>query len=101
MAGKGLPPVTPEEKRVNIIIAAAAFILAVGFAVYSWQVLPDAVAAQFKAFDTGVPKIPKLAAVLVPFGISAVSALGCINYRKQALVCLVGYAMNMLFWIAN
>ena len=98
---KGLPPVTPEEKRVNMIIAAVAIIIAIAFAVYSWQVLPAQVANQPAAFDTGAPKIPKLVAVLLPFGISVGSAVMSIGYRKQALICLVGYAMNILFWISN
>lgn len=101
MANQGLPPVSPEEKRVNIIIAVVAIIIAIAFAVYSWQVLPAQVANQPAMFDTGAPKIPKLVAVLLPFGISVFSAVSAINYRKQALICLVGYAMNILFWISN
>ena len=93
MARQGLPPVTPEERKVNIIIAVIAIIIAIGFAIYSWQVLPGSVATQFAALDTGAPAVPKLVAVLLPFGISVVSAVSCINYRKQALICLVGYSL--------
>lgn len=98
---RGLPPVTPEEKKVNTIIAVIALIIAVVFAVISWQILPAQVANQPAAFNTGAPPIPKIVAVLLPFGISAFSAVSAINYRKQALICLVGYAMNILFWISN
>ena len=101
MAKQGLPPVTPEERKVNIIIAVIAIVIAIGMAVYSWQVLPSSVATQFAALDTGAPSVPKFVAVLLPFGISVVSAVSSINYRKQAIVCLVGYAMNILFWISN
>lgn len=101
MATQGLPPVTPEEKRVNIIIAVVAIIVAIAFAVYSWQVLPAQVANQIGALDTGAPPVPKFVAVLLPFGISVGSAIMSVNYRKQALVCLVGYAMNILFLISN
>ena len=101
MATQGLPPVTPEEKRVNIIIAVVAILIAIAFAVYSWQVLPAQVSNQLAAWDTGAPPIPKFVAVLLPFGISVFSAVSAINYRKQALICLVGYAMNILFWISN
>lgn len=101
MAKQGLPPVTPEERKVNIMIAVIAIIIAIGFAIYSWKILPGSVATQFAALDTGVPAVPKLVAVLLPFGISVASAVSCINYRKQALICLVGYAMNILFWISN
>lgn len=101
MANQGLPPVTPEEKRVNIVIAVVAIVIAVGMAIYSWQVLPDMVANQLGSFDTGAPPVPKIVAVLLPFGISVFSAVSSINYRKQALVCLVGYALNILFWISN
>ena len=101
MATQGLPTVTPEEKRVNIIIAVVAILIAIAFAVYSWQVLPAQVANQPAAWDTGAPPIPKIVAVLLPFGISVGSAIMSVNYRKQALICLVGYAMNILFWISN
>lgn len=101
MANQGLPPVTPKEKKVNIIIAAVAIVIAVVMAVYSWQTLPDMVSDQIASFDTGAPPVPKLVAVLLPFGISVFSAFSSINYRKQALVCLVGYALNILFWISN
>lgn len=100
MANQG-PIVTPEERKVNIIIAVVAIIVAIAFAVYSWQILPASVATQPAAFDTGSPAVPKLVAVLLPFGISVFSAVSCINYRKQALICLVGYVMNVLFWISN
>ncbi|MBR5127656.1 MAG: hypothetical protein IKU69_04420 [Roseburia sp.] len=98
---RGLPPVTPEEKKTNIIIAVAAIAVAIAFAVYSWQVLPAEVANQPAAFNTGAPPIPKFAAVLLPFGISVFSAVSGINYRKQFLICLIGYALNILFWISN
>jgi len=101
MATQGLPPVSPEEKKVNTIIAVLALIVAVIFAVISWQILPAQVSNQLASFDTGAPPIPKFVAVLLPFGISAFSAVSAINYRKQALICLVGYAMNILFWISN
>lgn len=101
MATQGLPPVSPAEKRVNIIIAVVAIIIAIAFAVYSWQVLPAQVSNQLASFDTGAPPIPKIVAVLLPFGISVGSAITSVNYRKQALICLVGYAMNILFWISN
>lgn len=101
MATQGLPPVTPEERKVNIIIAVIAIIVAIGFAIYSWQVLPAQVSNQLASFDTGAPPVPKIVAVLLPFGISVGSAIMSVNYRKQALVCLVGYAMNILFLISN
>ena len=101
MANQGLPLVTPKEKKVNIIIAVIAIVIAIGMAIYSWQILPDMVANQLASFDTGAPPVPKIVAVLLPFGISVFSAVSCINYRKQAWICLVGYALNILFWISN
>lgn len=101
MAKQGLPPVTPEERKVNIIIAIVAIIIAIGFAVCSWYILPDTVQTQIAALDTGAPAVPKIVAVLLPFGICVLSAISSINYRKQAFVCLIGYAMNILFWITN
>ena len=101
MAGQGLPPVTPAEKGVNTMIAVAAIAIGIVMAVISWQILPESVATQPAAFDTGAPDIPKFAAVLFPLGITVFSAISCINYRKQALVCLAGYILNILFWITN
>lgn len=101
MASQGLPPVSPEEKRVNTIIAAVAMMIAIVFAVISWQILPASVATQPAVFNTGAPDIPKWVAVLLPFGISTFSAVSSINYRKQALICLVGYALNVAFWLSN
>ena len=98
---KGMPQVTPEERKVNIMIAAAAIVVAVVFAVVSWNILPQSVATQPAAFHTGAPDIPKWVAVLLPFGISVYSAITCVGYRKQALVCLVGYALNIVFWLTN
>ena len=101
MAGQGLPPVSPAEKRVNTIIAIAAIVIGIVMAVISWRILPEAVATQPAAFDTGAPDIPKIVAVLFPLGITVFSAISCINYRKQAWVCLIGYVLNVLLWITN
>ena len=101
MANQGLPPVSLEEKKVNTMIAVVAIVISIIFAVISWNILPESVATQPAAFSTGAPDVPKFVAVLLPFGISVVSAVGCINYRKQALICLVGYVLNILFWVTN
>lgn len=101
MTGQGLPPVSPAEKRVNTMIAAAAIVVAVIFAIISWQILPESVATQPAAFSTGAPNVPKFIAVLLPFGITVFSAVSCISYRKQAWICLVGYVLNILFWVTN
>jgi len=101
MAGQGLPPVTPAEKRVNTIIAAAAIVIGIVMAVISWQILPASVATQPAAFNTGAPNVPKFVAVLLPLGITVFSAVSCVNYRKQAWICLVGYVLNILFWVTN
>ena len=101
MANQGLPPVSPEEKKVNTIIAAVAIVISIVFAVISWRILPESVATQPAAFSTGAPDVPKFVAVLLPFGISVFSAVSCIGYRKQAWICLVGYALNILLWVTN
>ncbi len=101
MKNKGLGAMTPEDKRVNIVIAVVAIMIAIALAVYSWQVLPEQVSNQLNAFDTGIATIPKVIAILFPFGISVCSAISAINYRKQAVVCLIGYAMSILFLIFN
>lgn len=101
MKKKGLGMRGTEDKRVNIIIAVVAVLIAIVLAVYSWQVLPEQVSNQLHGLDTGVATIPKFIAVLFPFGISTASAVLSVNYRKQAVVCLVGYAMSILFLIFN
>lgn len=101
MADQGLPPVSPAEKKVNIMIAAAAIVIGIIMAIISWQILPESVATQPAAFNTGAPDIPKFAAVLFPLGITVFSAVSCINYRKQAWICLAGYVLNILFWVTN
>ncbi len=101
MQNQGLPTPTPEEKKVNIMIAAAAIVVAIIFAVISFRILPDSVATQPAAFDTGAPPVPKIFAILFPFGITVFSAVSAVNYRKQAWICLVGYALNILLWMCN
>lgn len=101
MANQGLPQITPEERKANIIIAVAAIVAAIIFAVVSFNILPERVATQPAMLDTGAPTVSRFVAILLPFGISVVSAISAVGYRKQFLICLVGYVMNILFWISN
>ncbi len=90
-----------KEKRVNIMLAACMIVGAVIMAVVSWNILPAEVATQFSGLDTGAPSVPKFVAVALPFGITTLFAIYGISYRKQLLVGLVGYALNILFWLSN
>lgn len=90
-----------KEKKVNILIAVALIIGAAVMAVISWNILPAEVATQFNALNTGAPSVPKWVAVALPFGITTLFAIYGISYRKQAYIGLVGYAVNVLFWLSN
>jgi hypothetical protein len=70
-------------------------------AVISWNILPDMVANQIGALDTGAPPVPKFVAVLLPFAITTLFAIYGISYRKQMLIAFVGYLLNIVFWISN
>jgi len=89
------------EKKKNIILAVVLIVIGIVMAVVSWMILPDEVATQFSGFDTGAPTVPKFVAVILPFAITTIFAIYGITYRKQALICLVGYGLNILFWLSN
>lgn len=101
METKGLPPVSPKERKENIIIAVVAILIALAMAIYSWFTLPDLVQTQPSFAYTGVPPFPKWAAVLFPFGLTTVLAISAINYRKQFAMCMLGYVLYIIFWLIN
>ena len=89
-------------KKVRIIVAAVAILIGVAMAVYSYMILPAEVSTQFENFmNTGAPTSPKWLAVLLPLGITAVYALKSISKPKAIFICLLGYVMNVLFWLCN
>lgn len=90
-----------KEKKQNIIFAGLLILGAAVMAVISYNILPAEVATQFSGLDTGAPSVPKWVAVALPFGITTLFAIYGISYRKQAYIGLIGYALNVLFWISN
>lgn len=101
MANQGYKTPAEKERKENIIIAAVAIIIAAAMAVYSWFTLPELVETQPAFWDTGVPPFPKLFAVLFPFGLTTFCAVNAVSYRKQFLLCLLGYVLYIIFWLVN
>ena len=99
--GQGLPPSMEKEMKENKIIAAVAIAITAVLAVISWFTLPEMVESQPAFWDTGVPPLPKLFAVIFPLGLTVFCALGAINYRKQFITCLLGPALYIIFWMLN
>lgn len=98
---QGLPPKMDKERKENQIIAAIAIAIAAVMAVISWFTLPELVESQPEFWDTGVPPLPKLFAVIFPLGLTTFCAIGAITYRKQFVTCLLGYALYIIFWLLN
>lgn len=96
-----LSSMSDKEQRENKIIAAIAIAIAVVMAVISWFTLPELVESQPDFWDTGVPPLPKLFAVVFPLGLTTFCAIGAITYRKQFVTCLLGYALYIIFWLLN
>lgn len=91
-----------QGKKIRMIVAAVAILIGVAMAVYSFMTLPAEVATQFEGFmNTGAPTAPKLMAVLLPLGITVLFAVKSVSQPKSIFICLVGYAMNVLFWLCN
>ena len=90
-----------KEQRENKIIAAIAIAVTFIMAVVSWFTLPELVESQPDFWDTGVPPLPKLFAVVFPLGLTTFCALGSITYRKQFITCLLGPALYIIFWMLN
>lgn len=91
-----------NAKKIRMIGAAIAILIAVVMAVYSFMTLPDMVATQFEGFmNTGAPDVPKLVAVAVPFLVTSVFAVKSVSEPKSIFLCLFGYGVNILFWLSN
>ena len=96
-----------EQKKKPIpkerwIVAAVAMIISLVMAVYGWNTLPPEVATQFEgAWNTGAPKVSKMIAVAVPFAMNGIFAWRSLSEPKSIFMCLVGYIVNVLFWLSN
>ena len=89
----------PKER---IIVAAVVMLISLVMAVYGWMTLPDMVATQFEGFlNTGAPKVSKIIAVAVPFLMNGVFTWRSLSEPKSIFICLVGYIVNILFWLSN
>ena len=78
-----------RKEEINRIIRAGGLILvAIVMSVISWVILPDLVSMQFQGMQSTVPPFPKLLAVLIAFGFSAILSFNCVSVgycpsRKQ------------------
>ena len=89
----------PKER---LIVAAAVMVISLVMAVYGWMTLPAEVATQFEGFmNTGAPKVSKIIAVAVPFAMNGIFTWRSLSEPKSIFMCLVGYAVNVLFWLSN
>lgn len=90
-----------KKNLISIILIVAA----VGLCVLSWFVLPSEVVVQISTDGEATNTLPKLFAVLVPFGLSTVGAVinicGKDEMNKKALVVsavgIVAAIMTLLF----
>lgn len=101
MPNHGVPSGNNKEKAENVLIAIGIMAGALVMAVISWFILPDYVSTQLAGLSTGAPAFPKWAAVLFPFALTGFFAMSSINSRKQFFACLIGYALNVVFWLIN
>ena len=89
----------PKERW---IVAAVAMIISLVMAVYGWNTLPVEVATQFEGvWNTGAPKVSKIIAVAVPFAMNGIFTWRSLSEPKSIFMNLVGYAVNVLFWLSN
>lgn len=90
-----------NENKKSIVIAAIMILVGIAMAVVSWQILPASVATQFAGFQTGAPALPKFFAVLLPFAITFIFSILSMRQEEATKYAFIGYALNVLFWIAN
>ena len=89
----------PKER---IIVAAVVMLISLVMAIYGWMTLPAEVATQFEGFmNTGAPKVPKIVAVAVPFAMNGIFTWRSFTEPKSIFMCLIGYVVNVLFWLSN
>ena len=89
----------PKER---IIVAAVVMLISLVMAVYGWMTLPAEVATQFEGvWNTGAPKVSKIIAVAVPFAMNGIFSWRSLSEPKSIFMCLVGYIVNVLFWLSN
>lgn len=91
----------PIQKE-RFIVAVVVMFISLVMAVYGWMTLPAEAATQFESFmNTGAPKVPKIIAVVVPLAMNALFSWRSLSQPKSIFMCLVGYAVNVLFWLSN
>ena len=89
----------PKER---FIVAAVVMLISLVMAVYGWVTLPAEVATQFEGFmNTGAPKVSKVIAVAIPFAMNGIFTWRSLSEPKSIFMCLIGYAVNVLFWLSN
>jgi len=93
---------TQDGRKIRMIVAVIAILIGVVLAVYSYMVLPAEVATQFEGFmNTGAPSVPRIVAVLYQLAITVLFAVKSVSEPKSIFLCLIGYVVNILFWLSN
>ncbi|MGM9642130.1 MAG: DUF1648 domain-containing protein [Eubacteriales bacterium] len=88
------------------LIAIILIVAALGLGVFSWFVLPDVVVVQIGNNGEATNTMPKLFAVLIPIGMTAVgsamniSGKGDMN-KKGLIVSAIGIAVAVLTLLLN
>ena len=90
-----------NEEYKRILIAGGLFLGGIVMSVISWLILPDAVLMQFPGLQTGVPAFPKLLAVLLAFGFTAVFSVLSAKYEEGVKYAFIGYALHILYRVCN
>ena len=87
--------------RMKMLVSVLIIIAAVVMGIYGWTILPDMVATQPAAFDTGAPDVHKFVAVGIPSALMVVFGYLGQQESKLFLGSLIGVAVHILFWLTN
>jgi len=85
-----------QDDMKKIMIAGGLFLIGVVMSVISWMILPDAVAMQFKGWQTGAPAFPMLLAVLIAFAFSSAFSVLSVKYEEGIKYTFIGYGLHIL-----
>ena len=91
-----------NKKWINILLIAAA----VALGVYCWMVLPATVAVQVGLDGQATNTLPKMAAIVIPLGLSLVGSLMSLTGKegknnRGMVLALAGLAVMALSLLLN
>lgn len=86
------------------IILYILIILSVVLAIISYIFLPDIVITQISINSSNVSTMPKILAILIPFGLSlggAIGGLKGLDLKKSLILSIVGIIIYIIMLIVN